>query len=137
MDWVALNAVYMAHPNTIAKPATCSVRGSSVRRTCSSLARNGAREPCLMARLTLRLLHACDSLERGDPLLDRRMRVEQVIEEGAVMLARIVDHHRRDGVVEPLRWLVVLRDLLQRRDQALRIACQLDAAHVGKRFPLS
>src|ERR1700687_143 len=42
MAWVALKAVYMAHPRRIAKPATCSVRSNSLRRTCRNLARSGA-----------------------------------------------------------------------------------------------
>ena len=33
MDCAPLNAVYIAQPMTIAKPATCRVRRSSVRRT--------------------------------------------------------------------------------------------------------
>ena len=33
IDWAALNAVYIAQPMTIAKPATWRVRLSSVRRT--------------------------------------------------------------------------------------------------------
>jgi hypothetical protein len=39
--WVALKAVYIAHPTTIAKPATWSVRGSSVRLTWRNFARRG------------------------------------------------------------------------------------------------
>src|SRR5260370_34551292 len=42
MAWVALKAVYMAQPSRIAKPATCSVRANSLRRTCRNLARSGA-----------------------------------------------------------------------------------------------
>src|SRR5260370_19470068 len=42
MAWVALKAVYMAQPRRIAKPATCSVRSNSLRRTCRNLARRGA-----------------------------------------------------------------------------------------------
>src|SRR5216683_1321627 len=42
MACVALNAVYMAQPSTIAKPATWSVRSSSRRRTWRNLARSEA-----------------------------------------------------------------------------------------------
>src|SRR6266852_1752076 len=42
MACVALNAVYMAQPSTMAKPAIWSVRSSSLRRTCRNLARSGA-----------------------------------------------------------------------------------------------
>src|SRR5438128_822866 len=41
MAWTPLKAVYIAQPRTIAKPATCSVRSSSDRRTCRNFARNG------------------------------------------------------------------------------------------------
>src|SRR6266566_4977766 len=41
MAWVALKAVYIAHPRRIAKPATCSVRSSSLRRTWRNRARSG------------------------------------------------------------------------------------------------
>src|SRR5579859_3891713 len=37
-----LKAVYRAQPRTMAKPATSTVRPSSVRRTCRNLARSGA-----------------------------------------------------------------------------------------------
>jgi hypothetical protein len=42
MACVALKAVYMAQPSTIAKPAIWSVRSSSLRRTWRNLARSGA-----------------------------------------------------------------------------------------------
>src|SRR5260370_2111460 len=42
MACVALKAVYMAQPSTIANPATCRVRSSSLRRTWRNLARRGA-----------------------------------------------------------------------------------------------
>src|SRR4051812_6128097 len=105
MDWAALNAVYMAQPITIAKPATCSVRRSSVRRTCRSLASSG--ETVSRCR-GLDLLDARNPLQGGDALGDGRVRVEEPAEEAAVVLLGVVDHHRRDRVVEPLGGLVVL-----------------------------
>src|ERR1051326_1389710 len=133
-DWAALNAVYIAQPMTIAKPATCKVRRSSVRRTWRILARRG--DAPLSTRSILDLLDAGDPLQRGDPLRDRWMRVEKVREEAAVMLVGVVDHHRGDRVIEPLGRLVVGGDLLQRGDQSRRVARQLDAAHIGQRFAL-
>src|SRR5438552_489283 len=104
MDWAALKAVYMAQPMTIANPATCSVRRSSVRRTCRILASSG--ETASRSK-GLDLLDARNPLQGGDAFGDRRMRVEEPAEEAAVVLVRVVDHHRRDVVVETLRRPVV------------------------------
>src|SRR5260370_337170 len=104
MAWVALKAVYMAQPSRIAKPATCSVRSNSLRRTCRNLARSGAavtlRDYVAPAantdyeeRVGLGLLDARDLLQGGDPLLDGRVGVEQVVEEAAVVLGRIFVAH--------------------------------------------
>src|SRR6266487_311441 len=41
MAWTPLKAVYIAQPRSMAKPATCSVRSSSDRRTCRNFARKG------------------------------------------------------------------------------------------------
>src|ERR1043165_6518560 len=129
MDWAALKAVYIAQPTTIAKPASCRVRWRSVRRTCRTLASRGGTASCSKV---LNLLDARNPLQRGDALRNRRMGVEELAEEGAMVLLRVVDHQGRHCVVEALRRLVVLGDLLKRADQAGRIAGQLDAAHVGE-----
>src|SRR5207245_10998492 len=71
IDWAALNAVYMAQPTTIAKPATCSVRRSSVRRTWRTLARRGATGSC---RANLGLLDAGAPLQGGNALCGRLAR---------------------------------------------------------------
>src|ERR1051325_11101949 len=134
MDWAALKAVYIAQPTTIAKPASCRVRRSSVRRTCRTLASRGGTASCSKG---LNLLDARNPLQLVDPLRDRRMGVEEPAEEAPVVLFGVVDHHRRDGVVEALGWLVVLSDLLQRADQARWIASELDAAHIRKRLTLA
>src|SRR5256885_12138423 len=111
----------------MAKPATWRVRPSSVRRTWRNFARNGETSG---PRFTLRLLDAGDLLQRGDPFLDRRMRVEEPAEEAAVMLPGVVDHHRGDRVVEPLGRLVVLGDLLQGRYEAGgRKSTRLNSSH--------
>src|SRR6266436_9867607 len=113
MACVALKAVYMAPPSTMAKPATWRVRSSSLRRTCRNLARSGAAvtlrdyhaplpNPLPVGRGNLGLLDARDLFQGGDPLLDRRMGVEQVVEEAAVVLRRVVDAHRSDCMVEIL-----------------------------------
>src|SRR5881397_3970552 len=130
MDWAALKAVYMAQPMTIANPATCSVRRSSVRRTCRILASSG--ETASRSK-GLDLLDARNPLQGGDAFGDRRMRVEEPAEEAAVVLVRVVDHHRRDGVVETLRRPVVLGDLLQRGDQTCRVPSQLHTADISER----
>src|SRR5579864_3021552 len=106
----------MAHPRTMAKPATWSVRLSSVRLTWRTFASRGDIASCLrydgglVTSMVLGLLDAGDPLQGRDPLLDRRVGVEKVIERSSVMLCRVVDHHGRHGMVELLRWLVVLRD---------------------------
>src|SRR5712692_6867913 len=133
IDCAALNAVYMAQPTTIAKPATCRVRPSSVRRTWRSFARRG---DMASDRAWLGLLDACDLLQSRDPLLDRRVGVEQAREKAAVVLFGVVDHHGRDRVVEARGRRVVMGDLLQRRDQPGRVASELDTAHVGERLTL-
>src|SRR5437868_14872104 len=119
----------MAQPITIAKPATCSVRRSSVRRTWRILASSGETASRWTA-CELDLLDAGNPLQGGDAFGDRRMRVEQPAVEAAVVLFWVVDHHRGDRVVEALGRLVVLGDLLQGRDQTCGIACQLDASDV-------
>src|SRR5690242_6069348 len=101
----------------MAKPATCSVRRSSVRRTWRAVARNGVR--------TSGLLDACDPLQRRDAFGDGWVGVEELAEEAPVVLFGVVDHHRGHRVVEALRWLVVLGDLLERRDEPLRVAREL------------
>src|SRR6266853_4262418 len=136
MACVALNAVYIAQPSTMAKPAIWSVRSSSLRRTCRNLARSGAAvtlrdyhaplpNPLPVGRGNSGLLHARDLFQGGDPLLDRRMGIEQVVEEAAVVLRRVVDAHRRDRVVEVLHRLLIGGDLLQRADQPNRVARQV------------
>src|SRR5436190_21789801 len=92
---------------TIAKPASCSVRRSSVRRTCRTLARRGDTVSCL-SRRGLDLLDASNPLQLGDALRDRRMGVEEPAEEAPVVLVGVVDHHRRDGVVEAPLYLALL-----------------------------
>src|SRR5487761_802034 len=83
------------------------------------------------------LLHVRDLLQGGDPLLDRRVRVEQVVEEGAVMLLRVVDTHRRDRVIEVLHRLLIGRDLLQGTEQTRRVARQLHPTRVSQRLALT
>src|SRR5207245_10661094 len=111
MDWAALKAVYMAQPMTIANPATCSVRRSSVRRTCRILASSG--ETASRSK-GLDLLGARNPLQGGDAFGDRRMRVEEPPEEAAVVLVRVVDQHRGDGVGERLRRPGAVGALLRR-----------------------
>src|SRR5260370_4761765 len=135
MACVALNAVYIAQPSTMAKPASWRVRSSSLRRTCRNLARSGAAvtlRDYVIYVSRLGLLDACDLLQCGDPLLDRRMGVEQVVEEAAVVLRRVVDAHRGDRVVEILHRLLVGGDLLQCVDQSDRVACQIHPAHISE-----
>src|SRR2546430_389338 len=135
MDWAALKAVYMAQPMTIANPATCSVRRSSVRRTCRILASSG--ETASRSRDDLDLLDARNPLQCGYAFGDRRVRVEEPAEEAAVVLVGVVDHHRGDRVVETLRRAVVLGDLLQRGNQSGRVPGQLHPADVGERLALA
>ena len=49
----------------------------------------------------------------GDPLLDGRVGVVEAVVPGFVVLQRIIDAHRRGGVVHLLERLVVLLQLLQ------------------------
>src|SRR2546427_12955998 len=100
MDWAALKAVYMAQPMTIANPATCSVRRSSVRRTCRILASSG--ETASRSRDDLDLLDARNPLQCGDAFGNRRVRVEKPAEETAAVLVGGVDHHRGDRGGEKL-----------------------------------
>src|SRR5260370_42325242 len=96
--------------------ARCGARAGTSPAAATS--RRGARRP----RPASGLLDGCDPCERGDSLLDRRVAVEEVVEEAAVVLLRVVDAHRSYRVVELLHRLVVVCDLLQRAQQALRVA---------------
>src|SRR5713226_9072873 len=53
-----------------------------------------------------------DSLQRPDPVVDRRIGVEQPVPPGVVVLERVVDEHGGGGVGEVLQRLVVGGDLL-------------------------
>ena len=54
-----------------------------------------------------------DLFEDGDPLLDGRVGVVEAVVPGLVVLQRVVDAHRRGGVVHGLERFVVLLQLLQ------------------------
>src|SRR5438067_8542238 len=82
------------------------------------------------------LLDLLYPLQGGDPLLDRRMRIPEVVEPMVVVLERVVDVHGRGGVVVLLQRLVAGRQLAQRREQAGRVAGQLHTRRVGQRLPL-
>src|SRR2546425_13218188 len=58
------------------------------------------------------LLNARYLLQGRNPLRDRRMGVEQVVEEAPVVLGRVVDAHRGNGVIELHHRFLVLCDLL-------------------------
>src|SRR5256885_17236965 len=85
MDGAALKAVYMAQPMTIANPATCSVRRSSVRRTCRILASSG--ETASRSRDDLDLLDARNPLQCGYAFGDRRGGVGEPAGEKAAGVA--------------------------------------------------
>ena len=75
-----------------------------------------------------------DLFECCDPLLDGRVGVVEVVVPGIVVLQRVVDAHRRGGVVHVLERLVVLLELLQGAQQPGRVAGQLHTAHIGQRL---
>src|ERR1700682_3321873 len=86
IDCAALKAVYIAQPSTIAKPATCRVRFSSVRRTCRNFASSGdivagCTKPRACIRSASGLLYGGDPFQGCDSLLDGRVGIEQVVEE--------------------------------------------------------
>ena len=75
-----------------------------------------------------------DLLELSDPLLDGRVGVVEAVVPSLVVLQRVVDAHRRGGVVHLLERLVVLLQLLEGAQQPRRVAGELHAAHVGQRL---
>jgi len=106
IDCAALKAVYIAQPRTIANPATCSVRFNSVRRTCRNLATMATSLPVGRCAVPASgLLDGGDPFQRGDSLFDRRVGVEEVVEEAAVVLGGVIDAHRRHRIVELRRGL--------------------------------
>src|ERR1700682_2751569 len=82
--------------------ALCTAHAGTSPATATS--RSVARRP----EPASGLLDGCDPLQRGDSFLNRRVGIKEVVEEAAVVLGRIVDAHRRHGVVELRRRLVVL-----------------------------
>src|SRR5258708_36588915 len=99
MACVALNAVYIAQPSTMAKPAIWSVRSSSLRRTWRNLARSGAAvtlrdyhaplpNPLPVGGGNLGLLHARDLFRGGAPLPDRASAGGQGAEEAGLVRGR-------------------------------------------------
>src|SRR5260221_7577035 len=111
--------------------ARCGARAGTSPAGATS--RQAARRP----RRASGLLYGCDPFQRGDSLFDRRVTVEEMVEEAAVMLLRVVDAHRGHRVVELLHRLVVAGDLLQSAQQALRVAGELDATGVRERLTLA
>src|SRR6266851_8006959 len=79
--------------------ARCAARAGTSRGAATS--RQAARRP----RPASGLLYGCDPFERGDSLLDRRVAVEEVVEEAAVVLLGLfVDHAGTPGVDLLLRF---------------------------------
>ena len=73
-------------------------------------------------------------LERGDPLLDGRVGVVEVVVPGIVVLQRVVDAHRSGGMVHLLERLVVLLQFLERAQQPCWVTGQLHTADIGQRL---
>src|SRR5216684_5578896 len=118
---------WRSRPPEASGSTPCAARARTSPAVATS--RQAAPRPGLASGL----LYGGDPFQRGDSLFDRRVAVEEVVEEAAVVLLRVVDAHRSHRVVELLHRLVVLGDLLQCAQQALRVAGELDAAGVRER----
>ena len=100
--------------------------------SASAVSARSGRRAC-----TVRAAHSLS--QQGDPLVERRVGVEQLSD--AAQLALVADATRAAArsTLAGGRWrgghdgLVVLQ-LLQRRDQPRRVAGELAAAHVGQRL---
>src|SRR5258708_20379704 len=106
----------------MAKPATCSVLFSSVRRTCRNFASNGDIEagwtkPRCCIRFASCLLNGGDPFQGGDSFFDRRVGVEEGVEKGSGGAGRGVHAHPNPRMGELRRRPFVLRHLLQNAPQ--------------------
>src|SRR5262245_3931639 len=104
MDWAALKAVYIAQPSTMAKPATWSVRRSSVRRTRRIRASSGetaSRRTWVGLRDSTRVESSGDQPRGEEELPEDDRNHEQLTQlEPARRIAhaqRQACHEQRDG----------------------------------------